>query len=209
MPCIHQGTPEMLDEMLSDLGLSEVKYRTWSVTSFRSNHFSSSDEPVSSPNSWSASWELSLELDDALSDGFAAPRDDYNILRTYALDKTWDGKDPSGTLTYRIVGRFYNPILLDRALIAFESLWAPIRQHDPDVGDMVERLRRHPQASQISARALPTGALDLEVSIGTYDRATFTSSGAVAAELACDLIHELAGTTTWDEQLSRLARAGH
>ena len=200
VPCIHQGTREMIDTMLADIKGPNIDYTDWYIRHILNNYYSSVDQPIGSPDAWANTWEIRLNLTKPASPNLIFPSDDREIRRTYARDDTWDGSFPSCSAPYVIVARFYNQNLFARAIAAFSSLREPHEGEDPEVQDLIDGLKKHPCSSGISARQRTPSLMEIAIALGTFDEVTFPAQGGRLAEQVSELIHEFGATITWDEK---------
>src|SRR5262249_26832822 len=120
---IHSGTREMIDEMLTDLGLADIAYREWTIRYVRTQHYLSDGEEPTSPDSWSDTWEITLETTGPSSGVVASllrrANDRRELTRTYARDATWSASRAlPAAAPYIIVARFYHDRLFARMLAA-------------------------------------------------------------------------------------------
>jgi hypothetical protein len=198
--CINQGTREMIDQMLVDAGSPKVDYTDWSVRYFLNNYFSSVDEPISSRDAWSKTWEISLNLKGSSPDEASFPNDDREVLRTYAIDMTWDGENLSLAAPCIMIARFYSKKLFNRAFAALSEFEHPRGSKDPEVQDLIDALKQDPSSSLISVRKRVAVPMEVAVEFGTFNDNSFSSDGSRLAEKLSEVIHEFGATITWDEK---------
>jgi hypothetical protein len=204
LPCINEGTRNMIDKMLSDLGIKEIEYDGWSVDYFLNNYYSSPEELISYDSVWSDTWKISLHLIDSPRIDLASADAGLDIRRTFAHDGTWKGGSPSQVAKYIIVAEFYNQDLFSRAITALKEVSAPSGIIDPELQDLIDRVKEHPLSRNIYISRRVDASMKLVINLGTFTNESFTEYGGDLAERVSELIHDLGASITWDEKASYL-----
>ena len=170
---IHQGTRTMISQMLADAHLSEIAFAdAWQIQHFFTDYLADDPESSDWEDIWLDTWEIRLHTMDDLTLGLAST----NLVHTRAYDETWQG-DPSSGLPGEcvVIADFYNLAAVEQAQQVL-------------ITDDTYQVRRRAGLPQ-----------QLLLSLGTVDEEFFTS-GASAAQLLMKRVHELGGTTTWEER---------
>lgn len=211
---INQGTEEMIAEMLEDLGASEVSFEQWSIDRFVTDYLV--DRPYS--DNWRDIWADTCEIKIQLSEPINLNVKDTDLIRTFASDESWNGSPFQLPVKCVVVADFYSPESIGIAkqiLTLIEqfgenvSLFDELRAQVPYVSERIvtqflkeyreQRRLRGKTACGLSIRQRTGLPQQLVISVGVFDEPFYAKQNNLAEWLS-DLIHELGGTTTWDEK---------
>jgi hypothetical protein len=212
---INQGTEEMIAEMLDDLGAEEVSFEQWSIDRFVTDYLV--DLPYG--ENWRDIWAETYEIKIQLSKPINLNVKDTDLIRTFASDESAKGRGLQLPVKCVMVADFYSPesiAIAKQILTSIEqfsesvSLLDDLRAQVPYVSErsltgFLKEYREQKKLSEKTAFGLSisqkTGLpQQLIISLGVFDEPFYAKEGNLADWLL-DLIHELGGTTTWDEKI--------
>ncbi|HBE16722.1 MAG TPA: hypothetical protein DEG17_07990 [Cyanobacteria bacterium UBA11149] len=210
---INQGTQEMLQEMLHDIGISGVDVENWTINPFLTNYLM--DEPPSSnwKDIWADTWEIKLKLTESIK----LEVEYTDLIRTWASDTTWKGEPLYLPSKCVVVADFYNSETLEKAKKILDRV-GDLRNNASLIDDLHAQVPYLPKDLFINIRSAylemetnqgndinnlearqRAGLLkQLILSLGIFDDKFFIN-GAKLAKTVSDLVYELDGTTTWNE----------
>jgi len=167
---INKGTPEMIREMLHDLGCPNDQVKDWSVRPFATDYISVDLNTDDWRDRWNASYQLKVHMKAPVK--FSAPSAPTKYLvDNLSGDDTWEGEKPVPD-TCLVVADFPGDAERER----FEPA---ARAKSKDL--TVEKSPAHDRQALISMRA----------------GESFFKQGARLAVTAEALVHEFGGTTQW------------
>jgi|SRR5215213_5263 len=199
---IAKGTQEMIEGMLTNLGVENVSFQTWTTDNrFITNYLTDDPESDDWQDSWAETWEIAVQLSSPVN----LNKDQYYPTRTFEIDRSWDGDSTIFPVECVVIGNFDRPETLNRAQQVFEKLKTLI--DNPSVIDELKAMVPEADADlfeNIRRELSPTSktrtwqAQQLLISLGPVE-ADFFEGGARAATVIADLCHALGGTTTHEE----------
>jgi hypothetical protein len=211
---INQGSEEMIAKMLSDLGASEVFFEQWSIARFVTDYLV--DRPYS--DNWRDIWTETCEIKIQLSKPINLSVKDTDLIRTLAWDETWKGEPLELPVKCVVVADFYSPesiAIAKQILTSIEQfgenvpLIDELRAQVPYVSERIvtqflkeyreQKRLQGKTACKLSTRQRAGLPQQLVISLGVFDEPFYAKEGNLGEWLS-DLIHELGGTTTWDEK---------
>lgn len=210
---INHGTQETIARMLNDLGSPEVSFERWIIDRFLTDYLI--DYPLS--DDWKDIWTETCEITVQLSKPINLKLKDTELIRTFARDTTWKGEPWQFPIKCVVVADFSTPASTAKAKQILEliaqlneraSSLDELRVQIPYVSEMMltnflkeyqeQRRLQAKGACEISVRQRPGLPQQLVVSVGVFDEQFFIKENNLA-EWLLGLIHELDGTTTWED----------
>ncbi|GAB4201517.1 MAG: hypothetical protein OHK0022_23630 [Roseiflexaceae bacterium] len=212
---ISAGTPDMIRQMLSDLGFGQTDYQRWSLAHMVSNYLADDPEANDWRDVWRDTWEITVEL------GQLAPpaRSPQQLVRTYAYDETWHSPGlearPILPAPAVLIADFYTRTDLQQA----EELFAAVGRLRSDghaikdIGQLLSHsapvvlddvVRTFQQSTRFTGtvhtrrREGNNWPYQLLVALDPADQKVLEAVPS-PMELLNDLCYELGATTAWDE----------
>lgn len=211
---INHGTQETIARMLNDLGSPEVSFERWSIHRFLTDYLI--DYPLS--DDWKDIWTETCEITVQLSKPINLKLKNTELIRTFARDTTWKGERWQFPVKCVVVADFSNPESTAKAKQILESIEQlsesassldELRVQIPYVSEWIltnflkeyqeQRRLQAKGACEVSVRQRPGLPQQLVVSVGVFDEQFFIKEENNFAEWLLGLIHELDGTTTWED----------
>ena len=214
IPRINKGTQKMLVEMLNDLGSPEVNIEGWTIDNFLTDYLM--DYPPS--DDWEDIWADTYEIKLQLSKPTKLEVKDIDLIRTFARDHTWEGELLHFPIKCVVVADFYDidsltkaKKILDRVGVLREnaSLIDELHSQVPHVPKwmftkihesflMLDKYHKK-NSTPLSVHQRVGNPLQLILNIGFFGEEFFIDDTPIACWVS-DLVHQLGGTTTWDEK---------
>lgn len=204
---LHQGTREMVEQMLQDLGVPGVAFSSWSVRHFVTNYLADDLDSDEWQDTWNDHWRVDVRLDAPLQRTWS----DLELLRTYASDASWEGDPPEPPYECVVVTDFPEADALTGAEAVLRRLEAlrtgtltpdELRREVPTARpalprELAEQLRARPDA-RVEVERRATEPERLVISVGRFGE-DFFEDGAQLAEQVRELCRVLGGLTTWND----------
>jgi hypothetical protein len=86
---INKGTPEMVKEMLGDIGASKAEVSGWKLEFFATDYVSDDPDSEDWEDRWRASWRVRVQLGRPVD---FKPKS-MNLMESLASDSTWEGDE--------------------------------------------------------------------------------------------------------------------
>lgn len=206
---IANGTREIIEAMLKDLGIQNAAFQTWTTTNrFITNYLTDDPDSDDWRDSWAETWDIVVQFDAPAS----VNKDQYYPRRTFEIDRSWNGDTSMFPVECVVIANFAGPENIDRAQKVFGKVRTltdnaaavdELKAMVPEAGgDLFENLQR--ELMSLPARPVPTvrtrtgQAQQLLISLGSVED-EFFENGATAASLIFDLCNALGATTTHEE----------
>ena len=205
---IANGTHEMLEAMLKDLGVQNASFQKWTTDRFITNYLTDDPDSDDWQDSWAETWEIVVQFDSPVS----LDKNQYYPRRTFEIDRSWDGNTSMFPVECVVIATFARRDEFDRIQKVFEKVRtltdnpaavAELKAMVPEAGgDLFDNLRR--ELMSLTARPVPTvrtrtwQALQLLIGLNDVEE-EFFETGATAASLISDLCQALGGMTTHEE----------
>jgi len=87
---INQGTPEMVKEMLDDVGVPKAEVKEWKLDAFATDYLSDDLDSEDWEDRWQASWQVQVQLSRPID---FKPKS-MDLVDSLASDRTWKGEEP-------------------------------------------------------------------------------------------------------------------
>ncbi|HAX79994.1 MAG TPA: hypothetical protein DCY88_30205 [Cyanobacteria bacterium UBA11372] len=213
---INQGTKKMIAEMLRDLGVEQFDFERRTIDHFLTDYLL--DEPLSDDwrDIWAHTWEIKVHLTEKIKFEMKSTNLVYTLARarTFLDDETTlfpskcvllaDFYDSESLATAKKI------LTMVRFLRENETYIEIIRAQAPQIREkLLKMLRKEYQEQEYLYEKIPEDLsirhkaelpLQLIVMVGTFTQEFFEDNATLAC-LISDLIHELGGTTTWNEKV--------
>jgi len=215
---INNGTREMLAEMLGDMGVKYFAFDKWTVDHFLTDYLL--DEPLS--DNWRDIWVHTSEIKVHFTEEIQLDLEVTDLVRTLARDATsFDNQFDAPSVYFPskcvLIADFYDSESLATAkkilpMVNFlrdnEAYIEIMRSPAPQLCEKrLKNLREEYQKQEYFYERIPEDLsirqraelpLQLIVTVGTFTEEFFEDDAKLACQIS-DLIHELGGTTTWNE----------
>ncbi|MEQ8973150.1 MAG: hypothetical protein RIE73_22445 [Coleofasciculus sp. C1-SOL-03] len=211
---INKGTEEMMATMLKDLGIPEASFDRWSIDYFLTDYLM--DYPPS--DDWEDIWSDTSEINLKLLKPINLEVKDTALIRTFARDKSWKGEPLHFPIKCVVVADFYDfdslaqaKKILDRLgelrenILLIDELHSQV-PHVPkhiftNIHEAFMQLGKYHEktSSDLSVRQRVGNPLQIILNIGVFGEEFFIDDTPLANWVS-DLVHQLGGTTTWDER---------
>ena len=204
---LHQGTPEMVAQMLRDLGVPDIAFSSWRVSHFVTNYLADDLDSDDWEDIWNDNWRVDVRLVTPLQRSWS----DLELIRTYASDASWPGETPDPPFECVVMADFLETGALTHAeallrrleglrtgTLTPAELLREVPTARPELPrELAEELRARPEARVVVERRA-TEPERLVISVGRFDM-DFFEDGAPFAEKVRELCRVLGGLTTWND----------
>lgn len=211
---INKGTPEMWKEMLNDLGSPEVEVEEWSIDNFLTDYLI--DYPIS--DDWEDIWADTYEINLHLAKPIKLEVEDTALIRTFAIDNTWEGEPFHFPIKCVVVADFYDVDSLAKAKKILDRV-GQLRENTFLIDELHAQVPHVPKlmftkihesflsldkyqektSTPLSVSQKVGNPLQLILNIGIFGKEFFIDDTPLACWVS-DLVRKLGGTTSWDEK---------
>jgi hypothetical protein len=175
---INKGTPEMVKEMLDDIGAPKADVSGWKVDAFATDYLSDDLDSEDWEDRWQASWEVQVQLKRAI-DFKPKPMD---LVESLASDSTWKGEEPAPPKAM-VVADFGD------------------RQTTQNAQQLLTSEKARPAVQGLEVIESPAHENQLLVTLPAGK--SFFESHATAAVKIEEICQQQGGTTHWRERVHR------
>jgi hypothetical protein len=204
---LHQGTREMVEQMLRDLGVPDIAFTSWRVGHFVTNYLADDLDSDEWEDVWNDNWRVDVQLATPLKRTWS----DLELIRTYASDASWTGEPPEPPFECVVVADFLEADALTHAEAVLRRLEEvrtgtltpdELRREVPTArpalsSEVAEELRAWPDA-RVGVERRAAEPARLVISVGRFG-VDFFEDGAPLAEKVRELCRVLGGLTTWND----------
>ncbi|NTX62828.1 hypothetical protein HUA74_19460 [Myxococcus sp. CA051A] len=204
---LHQGSREMVEQMLSDLGIPNTPFTSWRVSHFATNYLADDLDADDWEDIWNDHWQVEVQLAQPLQHTWS----DFELRRSFASDSSWTGEPSQPPMDCLVVADFLDGAAIPHAEVVLKQLEAlrsgaltpselqrEVAEAPPTlIAELAQELGAWPDA-RIDVKRWATEPERLLISLGRFDT-DFFESGATLAIKVQELCQVLGGVTTWSD----------